>query len=51
MLTKLVFSRPSPFVLSADGESTQKRLWRETLAVLQSVVPGMNIKEGLAGEQ
>ncbi|KAL2284872.1 hypothetical protein FJTKL_08690 [Diaporthe vaccinii] len=50
-ISEQVIKQPSPFDLSPDGYSTQKKLWRETLEILQSVVPGMNLKERLAGDK
>ncbi|KAF5011536.1 hypothetical protein FDECE_2367 [Fusarium decemcellulare] len=38
---------PSPFVLSPDGEATQKRLWQETIAILKQAQPIVEVESCL----
>ncbi|KAK8028409.1 NAD(P)-binding protein [Apiospora marii] len=40
---------PSSFVTSTDGEKAQKRLWEETIALLEEVDPSLDIKSLLEG--
>lgn len=34
--------RPSSFVLSPDGEKTQKKIWNETVALLKEEATGLD---------
>jgi hypothetical protein len=35
-------SRPSPFVLSSEGQDVQQKVWRETIALLKEEAPGLD---------
>ncbi|PSN61803.1 dehydrogenase [Corynespora cassiicola Philippines] len=35
-------TRPSPFVLSAEGRTIQKKIWHETINLLKEEAPGVN---------
>ena len=36
---KLIISRPSSLVLSAEGQKAQKKIWDETMALLKKEAP------------
>ena len=41
LILRLMFGRPSAFVLSEEGKQTQERLFEEVMEELEKVVPGI----------
>ena len=39
----LTTCRPSPFVVSDEGEKVQRKIWDETIALLEKEATGVNV--------
>ncbi|KAL1799161.1 hypothetical protein ACET3X_003198 [Alternaria dauci] len=46
-LTEQHLEKPSPFVLSTEGKTSQQRIWDETIALFKEKVPNVDIESGL----
>jgi len=46
-LTEQHLEKPSPFVLSTEGKTSQQRIWEETIALFKEKVPNVEIESGL----